>query len=64
MREESYRKSISSRRSSVASLKFQKTHMDAGHGGGSGRDRAYEELAFEFAFILDLLENDDTDSRR
>ena len=33
-----------------------KTHMDAGHGGGSGRDRAYEELAFEFAFILDLLE--------
>ena len=33
-----------------------KTHMDAGHGGGSGRDRQYEELAFEFAFILDLLE--------
>ncbi|WP_425153734.1 S9 family peptidase [Candidatus Palauibacter sp.] len=32
-----------------------KTHMDAGHGGGSGRDREYEELAFEFAFILDLL---------
>ncbi len=35
-----------------------KTHMDAGHGGGSGRDRRYEELAFEFAFILDLLEDD------
>lgn len=33
-----------------------KTHMDAGHGGGSGRDRQYEELALEFAFILDLLE--------
>ncbi|WP_419950338.1 S9 family peptidase [Candidatus Palauibacter sp.] len=32
-----------------------KTHMDAGHGGGSGRDRQYEELAFEFAFLLELL---------
>ena len=32
-----------------------KTHMDAGHGGGSGRDREYEELAFEYVFILDLL---------
>ncbi|MDX1389197.1 MAG: S9 family peptidase, partial [Acidobacteriota bacterium] len=32
-----------------------KTHMDAGHGGGSGRDRSYEETAFEFAFMLDLL---------
>ena len=32
-----------------------KTNMDAGHGGGSGRDRQYEDLAFEFAFILDLL---------
>ena len=31
-----------------------KTHMDAGHGGGSGRDRQYRELAFEFAFLLDL----------
>lgn len=35
-----------------------KTHMDAGHGGGSGRDRRYEELAFEFAFMLDLLEEE------
>ncbi|MDH3733069.1 MAG: S9 family peptidase [Gemmatimonadota bacterium] len=34
-----------------------KTHMDAGHGGGSGRDRRYEETAFEFAFMLDLLES-------
>jgi oligopeptidase B len=33
-----------------------KTHMDAGHGGGSGRDRRYEETAFEFAFMLDLLQ--------
>ena len=32
-----------------------KTHLDAGHGGGSGRDRRYEELAFEYAFILDVL---------
>jgi oligopeptidase B len=36
-----------------------KTHMDAGHGGGSGRDRRYEETAFEFAFMLDLLESAD-----
>jgi oligopeptidase B len=40
-----------------------KTHMDAGHGGGSGRDRRYEETAFEFAFILDLLESG-TDPQR
>ncbi|MFV1988634.1 MAG: S9 family peptidase [Gemmatimonadota bacterium] len=33
-----------------------RTYMDAGHGGGSGRDRRYEETAFEFAFMLDLLE--------
>ena len=33
-----------------------KTHMDAGHGGGSGRDRRYEEIAFQYAFMLDLLE--------
>ncbi len=33
-----------------------KTNMDAGHGGGSGRDQRYEDLAFEFAFMLDLLE--------
>jgi oligopeptidase B len=40
-----------------------KTHMDAGHGGGSGRDRRYEETAFEFAFILDLLENAASDQQ-
>lgn len=31
-----------------------KTDMHAGHGGGSGRDKQYEEIAFEYAFILDL----------
>ena len=35
-----------------------KTHLDGGHGGGSGRDRRYEELAFEYAFILDLIAED------
>jgi oligopeptidase B len=28
--------------------------MDAGHGGQSGRFRAYKEVAMEFAFMLDL----------
>ena len=28
--------------------------MDAGHGGKSGRFKAYEDIAREFAFILDL----------
>ena len=40
-----------------------KTHLDAGHGGGSGRDRRYEELAFEYAFILDLVAEDDWSGR-
>ncbi len=35
-----------------------RTNMDAGHGGGSGRDRRYEEMAFEYAFILDLLSDE------
>ena len=30
------------------------TDMDAGHGGKSGRFKAYEDIALEFAFILDL----------
>jgi oligopeptidase B len=30
------------------------TNMDAGHGGQSGRFRAYKETAMEFAFMLDL----------
>jgi len=32
-----------------------KTNMDAGHGGVSGRYRRYRELAFQYAFLLDLL---------
>jgi oligopeptidase B len=33
--------------------------MEAGHGGASGRYRAYRETAQEFAFLVDLagLEN-------
>ncbi len=30
------------------------TNMDAGHGGQSGRFRAYRETAMEYAFMLDL----------
>ncbi|MNC05969.1 Protease 2 [compost metagenome] len=30
------------------------TDMDAGHGGKSGRFKAYEDIALEFAFILEL----------
>ncbi len=39
-----------------------RTNMDAGHGGGSGRDRRYRDLAFEFAFILDLVDRGDSGS--
>ncbi len=31
-----------------------KTNMEAGHGGRSGRFRRYREIAFEWAFLLDL----------
>ena len=31
-----------------------KTNLEAGHGGASGRYRAYEEVAEEFAFLVDL----------
>jgi oligopeptidase B len=31
-----------------------KTEMHAGHGGASGRFRRYKEVAFEYAFLLDL----------
>ena len=31
-----------------------KTHMEAGHGGVSGRYRRYRDTAFEYAFLLNL----------
>jgi oligopeptidase B len=31
--------------------------MDAGHGGKSGRFQRYREIAMEYAFLLDELEN-------
>ena len=31
-----------------------KTNMDAGHGGASGRFMRFEEIAFRYAFLLDL----------
>ena len=36
-------------------LLLLKTEMGAGHGGPSGRYGYLEELAFEFAFVLDRL---------
>jgi oligopeptidase B len=36
-------------------LLLLKTNMDAGHGGASGRYKRYEELALEYAFVLDQL---------
>jgi oligopeptidase B len=32
-----------------------KTNMEAGHGGTSGRYRRYRDIAFQYAFMLDLL---------
>ncbi|MCI0708102.1 MAG: S9 family peptidase [Ignavibacteriae bacterium] len=32
-----------------------KTNMEAGHGGASGRYKRYREIAFEYAFLLQLL---------
>lgn len=32
-----------------------KTDLEAGHGGVSGRYKRYEDIAFEYAFLLDLL---------
>ena len=33
-----------------------KTEMEAGHGGVSGRYKRYREIAFDYAFLLDLAE--------
>ena len=33
-------------------LLLLKTEMNAGHGGKSGRDRAIEEIAIDYSFIL------------
>lgn len=33
---------------------FLRTNMEAGHGGASGRFKRYEEIAFEYAFLIDL----------
>ena len=33
-----------------------KTDMKAGHNGVSGRDRQYKDIAFKYAFLLDLAE--------
>ncbi len=35
-----------------------KTNMDAGHGGASGRYDHLKEIAFEYAFLLDVLGTD------
>ncbi|TDJ79624.1 MAG: S9 family peptidase [Planctomycetota bacterium] len=37
-----------------ANLLLLKTTMDAGHGGASGRYRRYEDIAFQYAFLLDM----------
>jgi oligopeptidase B len=29
--------------------------MEAGHGGASGRYRRYRDIAFQYAFMLDLI---------
>jgi len=41
-----------------------KTNMEAGHGGASGRYRRYREIAFQYAFLLDLVGLDEQASRR
>ena len=38
-------------------LLLLKTEMNAGHGGKSGRDGAIEEIAFDYAFILKISDN-------
>ena len=36
-------------------LLLMKTNMEAGHGGASGRYKRYQEIAFEYSFLLQLL---------
>ena len=31
-----------------------RTNMEAGHGGSSGRYKRWHDVAFEYAFLLDL----------
>ena len=38
-----------------ANMLLLHTHMEAGHGGVSGRYDALKELAFEYAFILQVV---------
>jgi oligopeptidase B len=38
-----------------------RTNMEAGHGGASGRYRRWREIAFEYAFLLDLSGRADAD---
>ena len=37
-------------------LLLLKTEMNAGHGGKSGRDRAIEEIALDYAFAIKISE--------
>src|ERR1041385_8631636 len=35
-------------------LLMRRTNMEAGHGGASGRYKHWRDVAFEYAFLLDL----------
>ena len=37
---------------------YLKTEMDYGHGGASGRFEGFKEVALEYAFMLDVLEEE------